>query len=98
MMAEVVLLDDGPPAVAVRTPNLALFDLAFEGGDGGFAVGELYHAAPLHANVVEVEHCGIGFAAIDARRGLEVISDEEEIATPERPWISLGSPVWICSP
>lgn len=66
MMAEVVLLDDGPPPVAVRTPDLALCNLAFERRDRGFPVSELDDAASLHADVVEVEHGGIGFAAVQA--------------------------------
>jgi hypothetical protein len=98
MMAEVFLLDDRPPPVAVRTPNLALCNLAFERGDRGFAVSELDYPVSLRADVVEVEHGGIGFAAIDARRRLEVLSDEQEVATTERAGISLGSPLRICSP
>lgn len=68
MMAEVVLLDDRPLPVAVRTPDLALCNLAFQGCDRGFAVSELDHAVSLHADVVEVEHRRIGFPAVDAGR------------------------------
>jgi hypothetical protein len=81
MMAEVVLLDDGPPSVAVRTPDLPLCNLALERSDRGFAVGEFDHAASLYADVVEVEHGGVDLATVNARGGLEVALQEEQVAT-----------------
>ncbi|HMJ94372.1 MAG TPA: hypothetical protein VK486_00865 [Thermoleophilaceae bacterium] len=98
ILAELPLLDDGTSPVAIRAPHLALCNLAFEGRDRGFAVSELDHSVSLHADVVEVEHRDVGFAAVDAGRRPEVVSDEEQVATTERPVISLGAPVRIRSP
>lgn len=98
MMAEVALLDGRPPSMAVGTSNLALSNLTFEGRDRGFAVGELDHAVSLHADVVEIEHHDVGFAAVHAGGRLEVVSDEEQVATAKWPGISIGAPVWINSP
>jgi hypothetical protein len=39
MMAEVGLLDDCPPAVAIRAPHLAFGDLSFQGGDRALPPG-----------------------------------------------------------
>jgi hypothetical protein len=100
MMAEVVLLDDRPPPVAVGTPDLALCDLAFKGRDRNLAVGELDHSASLHADVVEVEHRGVDLAAVDARGALEVALQEEQVATAERSWIAVDAllPPRTCTP
>ena len=97
-MAEVVLLNDGSSSVAIRAPHLALCNLAFEGCDRRFAVSELDHSISLHADVVEVERRDIGFAAVHAGRRLQVVSDEEEIATAQRTGISLSPPFRVCSP
>jgi hypothetical protein len=98
MMAEVALLDGRPSPVAVRTPDLALCNLAFEGCDRGFAVGELNHAISLHADVVKVEHSGIGFAAVHAWCRPEEVSKEKQVAPAQRPGITVSPPVGICSP
>jgi hypothetical protein len=98
MMAEVVLLDDGPSSVAIRAPHLALGNLALEGCDRHFAVSELNHSISLHADVVEVEHRDIGFAAVHAGRSLQVVSDEEEVATAQRPGVGLSPNFRVGSP
>ena len=81
MMAEVMLLDDRPPSVAVCTPDLALCDLTFQGRDRVFAVSELDHAVSLHANVVEIEYGDILLGAVNAGGGREVLGYEQEIPT-----------------
>ena len=99
-MAEVPLLEDRPPPVAVRAPNLTLSDLPFEGRDRGFAVSELDHSVSLHADVVEVEHRGVDLAAVDARGGLEVALQAAQVATAERSRIVFDTllPPRACAP
>jgi len=80
MVTVVPLLNDRPPAVAIRAANLTLSDLTFKVGDGAFPSGELHDTPAFDADVVEVQHDRIVFLAINARRLSEVLEKEQQVA------------------
>ena len=52
--------------MAVRTDDFTPGDLVVEPGVGHTVVDEIRQASVLHRDVVELEHHGIGFGAVDA--------------------------------
>jgi hypothetical protein len=100
MMAAGPLLADRPSPVAVRTSDLAFLDLMFERCDRTFAVGQLNYAATLDTDMIEIQHCRVILAAVDARGGLEVALQEAQVATAERPRIVFDAllPPRACAP
>jgi hypothetical protein len=98
MIAEVLLLGDCPPPVAVGAPHLTLPDLSLQIRDRGFAICQLDHAGPLRADVVELEHHGVALAAVDARGSSQMLKEEQEISpaqwsgAPGRPPFRIDPP------
>jgi hypothetical protein len=80
MIAEVPLFNDGSPAVAVRTPHLALRDLAFQGRDRALPTRELYDSAAFDTDVVEIQDHRILLSTVDAWRPSQVLEQEEKVA------------------
>jgi hypothetical protein len=82
MMAEVSLLNDRPPTVAVGASNLALRHLAFQRGDRVLGVRQPNDRVFLDTDVVEVENDRVALATVDATRRLQVVHDEEQVVRP----------------
>jgi hypothetical protein len=98
MIAEVVLLGDCPPPVAVGAPHLALPNLSHQIRDRGFTICQLDHAGPLRADVVEFEDHGIGLAAVSTRGPFQVVKQEQEIPPAQRSGATRRPPFRIDPP
>jgi hypothetical protein len=98
MMPKVALLLDRTATMAVRTPGLTFGDLAFNGGDRVFLVGELYHAVAFCAYVIEVQDDRIAFPAVRTPGALQVFDDELQVALPQGTALSGCPPVRIDPP
>jgi hypothetical protein len=55
MIAEVPLLDDGVPSMAVRAEYFAQGDFLFEQGERTLTSGKLHDARSLRARVVKIQ-------------------------------------------
>jgi hypothetical protein len=98
MMAKVALLLDRTPAMAVCTSDLTLRDLALDGRYRVLLVGELHNVIPLHPDMIEVQDDWIAFSAVRADGSFQVIDDEQQIPSPQRPALAGRPPVGINSP
>jgi hypothetical protein len=53
--------------VAIRAPNLALFDFRKDPGPASTTIGEGRNVRKLFPDVIELEHNNVGLTAVDAR-------------------------------
>src|SRR3546814_14787977 len=77
--------------MAVRADHLALLDLVDEAPQL-VAVDHPAHVADLVSEMVDLQHHGVGLAAVGARLGAEVVSDQlaRRRDPPLRPCPDLG--------
>jgi hypothetical protein len=98
MMAKVALLLDRTAAVAVRTSDLALGDLALERGDRVLAVSKLHNVIAFCPDMIEVQHDRIAFSAVHTSGALEVVDDELQVPLPQGTALASRPPVGVNPP
>jgi hypothetical protein len=69
--------------VAVRTPHLALVDLAADTVETGLLADEFRHVLRLHPDVIEVEHARVRFSAVDTLALRQDRPHEGGVAPPQ---------------